>query len=71
MQAEAAVAPDSHARCPPLLFVVQEIIVFKRQQLSYYVGNYDGYLQQVEERALHQARLAEGIERKKEHAEKR
>lgn len=87
--------------------------MFKKQQLSYYTGNYDEYVQQVtvirpsiirqhivelctlllpdgrpciwpspdcccpnrppqvEERQLHQLRLADGIERKKEHMEKR
>jgi ATPase subunit of ABC transporter with duplicated ATPase domains len=49
----------------------QEIIVFKNQQLTYYTGNYDEYRQQVEERQLHQQRLADGIERKRDHMEKR
>ena len=49
----------------------QEIIVFRKQQLSYYGGNYDEYVAQVEERQLHQQRLADGIERKREHMEKR
>lgn len=30
----------------------QEIILFRKQQLSYYVGNYDEYVQQVEERQV-------------------
>ncbi|KAI7843107.1 hypothetical protein COHA_003278 [Chlorella ohadii] len=50
--------------------VAQEIVVFKNSQLKYYTGNYDEYVQQVEERQLHQLRLADGIERKKEHMEK-
>ncbi|KAI3429636.1 hypothetical protein D9Q98_005722 [Chlorella vulgaris] len=50
--------------------VAQEIIVFKTQQLTYYTGNYDEYRQQVEERQLHQQRLADGIERKRDHMEK-
>ncbi|PSC67915.1 ABC transporter ATP-binding [Micractinium conductrix] len=50
--------------------VAQEIVVFKKRQLSYYTGNYDEYEQQVEEKQLHQQRLADGIERKREHAEK-
>ncbi|KAL4443909.1 hypothetical protein ABPG75_011646 [Micractinium tetrahymenae] len=50
--------------------VAQEIIVFKKRQLAYYTGNYDEYEQQVEEKQLHMQRLAEGIERKREHAEK-
>lgn len=50
--------------------VAQEIIVFRKQQLSYYSGNYDEYVAQVEEHQLHQQRLAGGIERKREHMEK-
>ncbi|KAL4855189.1 ABC transporter F family member 3 [Chlorella vulgaris] len=50
--------------------IAQEIIVFKNQQLTYYTGNYDEYRQQVEERQLHQQRLADGIERKRDHMEK-
>lgn len=45
--------------------------MFKNQQLTYYTGNYDEYRQQVEERQLHQQRLADGIERKRDHMEKR
>ena len=30
----------------------QEVVVFRKRQLSYYVGNYDEYLQQVEERQV-------------------
>ena len=37
----------------------------------YYDGNYDKYVQQVEERQLHEQRLADGIERKRDHMEKR
>ncbi|KAL4449533.1 hypothetical protein ABPG77_007177 [Micractinium sp. CCAP 211/92] len=50
--------------------VAQEIIVFKKRQLAYYTGNYDEYEQQVEEKQLYMQRLAEGIERKREHTEK-
>ena len=53
--------------CPPL----QEIVVFKRRQLSYYAGNYEEYVAQVEERQLHQARQADAVERKREHTQKR
>ena len=45
--------------------------MFKRRQLSYYTGNYEEYVTQVEERQLHQARQADAVERKREHTEKR
>jgi ATPase subunit of ABC transporter with duplicated ATPase domains len=50
---------------------LQEMVVFKRRQLTYYTGNYEEYVTQVEERQLHQARQADAVERKREHTEKR
>ncbi|GAB4816948.1 hypothetical protein N2152v2_003994 [Parachlorella kessleri] len=50
--------------------VAQEIIVFRDRRLAYWAGNYDEYVQQREDKQAHQARLAEGVQRKKEHMER-
>lgn len=50
--------------------VVDEIIVFKNQTLTYHTGNFDEYLEHTEEKQKYMQRMAEAIERKKNAAEK-
>ncbi|KAI0702031.1 ribosomal L18ae/LX protein domain-containing protein [Cerioporus squamosus] len=50
--------------------VVDEIIVFKDQTLTYHTGNFDEYLEHTEEKQRYMERMAAAIERKKTAAEK-
>ncbi|KAI0711357.1 P-loop containing nucleoside triphosphate hydrolase protein, partial [Earliella scabrosa] len=50
--------------------VVDEIIVFKNQTLTYHTGNFDEYLEHTEEKQKYMQRMAAAIERKRSTAEK-
>ena len=46
--------------------VVHEIIVFKNQKLEYFSGNYDTFLQTIEDKQAYADRMQDAIDRKKE-----
>ncbi|KAI9197152.1 P-loop containing nucleoside triphosphate hydrolase protein, partial [Polychytrium aggregatum] len=50
--------------------VTEEIIVYKNQALEYHVGNYQEYMQALEEKQLFQQRRHEVVEKKKAQMEK-
>jgi ATP-binding cassette subfamily F protein 3 len=49
--------------------VVDEIIVFKNQKLTYFVGNYDEYRENLEQVRKNQQKQADALEKKKAHIE--
>ncbi|KAJ3078052.1 hypothetical protein HK102_004768, partial [Quaeritorhiza haematococci] len=49
---------------------IDEIIVFRNRQLTYFTGNYDEYIENTEERRKRDIRRKEALDKKKAHIEK-